>query len=90
MDKKTHRQNADAFRQRLKSADWDQAIMSAVDTTRKQRHKTRVKLVAAFSLLLIASFSIGAALIVEENASQQMYTMIEQLATDNFAGPFFE
>lgn len=90
MDKKTHRKSGEAFRQRLKSADWDQAIMSAVDNTLRERRKTRVRLVAVFSLLFIASFSIGAALISEENASQQMYTMIEQLTTDNFAGPFFE
>ena len=90
MHKKTHRKNGEAFRQRLTSADWDQAIMSAVDNTRKERRKTRVRLAAAFSLLIIASISIGAALIAEENASQQMYTMIEQLTTDNFAGPFFE
>lgn len=90
MEKKTHRKNSEAFRQRLKSADWDQAILSAVDNTRKQRHKTRVKLVAAFSLLFIASFSIGAALIAEENANAQMYTMIEQLTAESITGPFLE
>lgn len=87
MKKKT---NNDAFRQRLQSPNWDQSIMSAVDTTRKQRQKTRLRLVAAFSLLFIASFSIGAALIVEENANAQMYTMIEQLTAESITGPFLE
>lgn len=87
MKKKT---NNDAFRQRLQSSNWDQSIMSAVDTTRKQRQKTRIRLVAAFSLLFIASFSIGAALIAEENANAQMYTMIEQLTAESITGPFLE
>lgn len=90
MNMKTRNKNRDAFRQRLKSTDWDQSIMAAVDTTRKQRHKARMKLVALFSLLFIASFSVGAALIAEENASAQMYTMIEQLTGESFTGPFLE
>ncbi len=90
MDKKTHRQNSEAFRQRLKSGDWDQAIMAAVDTTRKQRRKTRVTLAVSTSLFFIVTFSAGAAFVAEENASAQMYTMIEQLAGDGFSGPFLE
>ncbi len=82
--------NNDAFRQRLQSSNWDQSIMSAVDTTRKHRQKTRNRIVAAFSLLLVASFSIGAFVVAEENASAQMYTMLEQLTNESLPGSFFE
>jgi|GEM_PF-4188962 len=82
--------NNDAFRQRLQSSNWDQSIMSAVDTTRRQRRKRRIAIVMAFSLLFIASFSIGALVVAEENASAQLYTMIEQLTAESFTGPFLE
>ena len=82
--------NNDAFRQRLQSSNWDQSIMSAVDTTCRQRRKRRIAIVMAFSLLFIASFSIGALVVAEENASAQLYTMIEQLTAESFTGPFLE
>ena len=88
MDKKTHKH--EAIRQRLHSSEWNQSIGVAVDNARKQRRKRRIAIVTAFSLLIVASFSIGAFVVAEENASAQMYTMLEQLTNESLPGSFLE
>lgn len=80
----------DAFQERLHSTDWDKAIVAGVETTRRQRKTIRLRITAVLSLLLVATVSVGVVIIEEENARAQMYTMIEQFTSGNFAGAIFE
>lgn len=80
----------DAFDRRLKSHEWDAAILAGVETRRKERRSTRFKIAAIISAIAISAFSATALLVEEQNAQAQMVTMLEQFTSSNFAGQLFE